>query len=76
MRTRGLRIAEMPVERGEVGEFAGPRQKLEETARRFLGNEQPVDAEPEELRQRLVETERREQDLRLARRKQLRPSRR
>ena len=35
-RTAASRFAEMAVEGGEIGQFAGPRQQVEEAARRFL----------------------------------------
>ena len=41
-------VADMGVERGEVGQLAGPGQEVEEAARRLLRLEGAVDAEAED----------------------------
>ncbi len=53
----------MRVEGGEVGELAGPRQTVEEIARRLLRIEHTGDAQPQHLDQRLVKPPGRQQDV-------------
>src|SRR5882724_3967776 len=60
---RSLGVANIGVERGEIRKLARPSEKLEEAARRRLRLETPIHAEPLDLCQRLIEAERREEDV-------------